>query len=221
RWSLATPWREPQPSPTEAAHARFLQLLERHGVLTREAVRGEGAPGGFAAVYPVLRALEEAGRIRRGYFVAGMGGAQFALPGAVDRLRSFRDAGSDDAPEAVEVTVLAATDPAQAYGAALPWPDPALPGSGRPARAAGAYVVLVGGEPAAYLERGGRSLVTFPAAGAHPAWVEGLATVVKDGFARKLELVRIDGGPARESPWAGALRSTGFADSYRGLVLRG
>jgi ATP-dependent Lhr-like helicase len=118
------------------------------------------------------------------------------------------------------VTVLAATDPAQAYGAALPWPDPAEPGSGRPARAAGAYVVLVGGEPAAYLERGGRTLVTFPAAEPRPAWVEGLAMVVKDGFARKVELVRIDGGPARESRWAEALRSAGFADSYRGLVLR-
>ena len=90
----------------------------------------------------------------------------------------------------------------------------------RPSRAAGAYVVLVGGEPAAYLERGGRSLLTFSAADRRPAWVDGLVAVVKDGFARKLELVRVDGRPARESPWAGPLRSAGFADSYRGLVLR-
>jgi len=202
-------------------------------------VLSEGVPGGFAGVYGVLRAMEESGRVRRGYFVAGLGAAQFALPGAVDRLRSCRDpvpgegptgpgphqAAADQAKVEVEVevdvTVLAATDPAQAYGAALPWPDPVEAGSGRPARAAGAHVVLVAGEPAAYLERGGRSLVTFPAAGRFPAWVDGLAAIVKDGFVRKLELVRIDGRPARESVWAGPLRAAGFADSYRGLVLRG
>jgi ATP-dependent Lhr-like helicase len=236
RWSLVAPLVEPAETPTAVAHGRALQLLDRYGVLTREAVLAEGVPGGFAGVYGVLRALEESGRVRRGYFVAGLGAAQFALPGAVDRLRGFREPapGGTEPHEAstgagatgagggpVEVTVLAATDPAQAYGAALPWPDPAEPGSGRPARAAGAYVVLVGGEPAAYLERGGRSLVTFPAAEGHPAWVDGLVAVVKDGFARKLELVRIDGGTARESAWAGPLRAAGFADSYRGLVLRG
>ena len=240
RWSLVAPLLEPEESATAVAHARALQLLDRYGVLTREAVLGENVPGGFAGVYGVLRALEESGRVRRGYFVAGLGAAQFALPGAVDRLRSFRrDSGpsrgdgqpgpsgptgrglpaSDD--EAAEVTVLAATDPAQAYGASLPWPDPVEAGSGRPARAAGAYVVLVGGEPAVYLERGGRSLVTFPVAERHPAWVDGLVAVVKDGFAKKLELVRIDGGAARESRWAVPLRAAGFADSYRGLILRG
>src|SRR5207253_10766223 len=93
RWSLVAPLLEPSPSPTETAHARAMQLLERYGVLTREAALGEGLEGGFAGVYPVLKALEERGRVRRGYFVAGLGAAQFALPGAVDRLRSFR---SDD-----------------------------------------------------------------------------------------------------------------------------
>jgi ATP-dependent Lhr-like helicase len=150
--------------------------------------------------------------------VAGLGAAQFALPGAVDRLRSFRDPVGDEG--GADVIVLAATDPAQAYGAAVPWPDPAEAGSGRPARAAGAHVVLVGGEPAAYLERGGRSLVTFPAAERHPAWVDGLVALVKDGFLRKLELARVDGRPARESVWVGRLRAAGFSDSYRGLVLR-
>ena len=226
RWSLVAPLLEPAESPTAVAHGRALQLLDRYGVLTREAVLGEGVPGGFAGVYAVLRALEESGRVRRGYFVAGLGAAQFALPGAVDRLRSFRDPGfggdgpGDEGQPGAEVTVLAATDPAQAYGAGLPWPDPTQPGSGRPARAAGAYVVLVGGEPAAYLERGGRSLLTFPAADRQPAWVDGLVAIVKDGFVRKIELVRVDGRPARESAWAGPLRSAGFADSYRGLVLR-
>src|SRR5206468_8095749 len=108
RWSLVAPLLEPRPTTTEAAHARALQLLERYGVLTREAALGEGAEGGFADVYPVLKALEERGQVRRGYFVAGLGAAQFALPGAVDRLRSFREPGDG-------VQVLAATDPAQPY----------------------------------------------------------------------------------------------------------
>ena len=122
-------------SPTERGHALATTLLERHGVVTREAVVAEGIAGGYASVYPVLRAMEESGRARRGYFVAGLGAAQFALPGAVDRLRAIRD----DEPT---VRVLAATDPAQPYGAALPWPrgadDERLPLQ----RAAGAYVVL-------------------------------------------------------------------------------
>ena len=105
----------PAPAPTERLHALALSLLERHGVLTREAVAAEGITGGFPAVYPILRAMEEAGRIRRGYFVDGQGAAQFALPGAVDRLRAVRE------PEPSEATarVLAATDPANPYGAAI------------------------------------------------------------------------------------------------------
>src|ERR1700674_1921770 len=97
-------------------------LLERYGVLTRDAIRGEGVPGGFAGIYPVLRAMEESGRIRRGYFVAGQGGAQFALPGAVDRLRTCPDGPPVDGSSAPAVLVLAATDPANAYGLILPWP---------------------------------------------------------------------------------------------------
>ena len=116
RWSLVAPLIASGPTPTEVAHAIALQLLERHGVVTREAVRAEGTPGGFAGVYPVLRALEEAGRARRGWFVAGLGAAQFALPGAVDRLRAHRVPVAD---EPARVVVLAATDPAQPYGAAL------------------------------------------------------------------------------------------------------
>src|SRR5262249_12238743 len=148
------PLLEPAPSPTETAHAVALQLLDRFGVVTREAVRAEGVPGGFAGVYPVLRALEESGRARRGWFVAGLGAAQFALPGAVDRLRAHRTVDEDDTSR---VLVLAATDPAQPYGAALSWPEH----GGRPSRAAGAYVVLVDGECALYLERGLRSMLTF------------------------------------------------------------
>ncbi len=135
---------------TGRLHASAVSLLERHGVLTREAIRGEGIAGGFSGIYPVLKAMEEAGTVRRGYFVAGMGGAQFAVPGAVDRLRAFREPNSDP-----EVIVLAATDPANAYGISLPWPVKG------PQRAAGAYVVLVDGLPSAYIEKGGRSLVAL------------------------------------------------------------
>jgi ATP-dependent helicase Lhr and Lhr-like helicase len=212
RWSLVTPLLLPSPTPTEAMHAQALQLLERHGVLTREAVLAEGVEGGFAAVYPVLKVLEERGQVRRGYFVAGLGAAQFALPGAVDRLRSTRE--PIDAP-AVPL-VLAATDPAQPFGAALAWPESA----GRPSRAAGAFVVSVAGEPMAYLERGARSLATFPGATDHPHWAEGLVTLVKNGRLAKIELGHIDAVAARESPIADQLRAVGFVDGYKGLALR-
>ena len=214
RWSLVAPLLVPAPIPTESAHARAMQLLERHGVLTREAVLAEGAGGGFAGVYPVLRALEERGEVRRGYFVAGLGGAQFALPGAVDRLRACRQ--PTDGEQAERPLVLAATDPAQPFGAALPWPESA----GRPARAAGARVVSVGGVPVAYLERGGRTLVTFPGAADDPSWVEALAGLVRDGRVRSLEITTVDGELVATTPWADALRGAGFVDGYRGLVSR-
>ena len=147
-----------QPDATAVAHALAGALLERHGVLTREAVRGEGTPGGFASVYPVLRAMEEAGRIRRGYFVAGLGGAQFALPGAVDRLRQYRE---PDPEARLPALVLAATDPANPYGLALPWPDAPAGAGGRPARVAGAYVVLLDGAASLYVERRAKGLVAL------------------------------------------------------------
>ncbi|HEU5149864.1 MAG TPA: hypothetical protein VFU19_05175, partial [Iamia sp.] len=310
RWSLVAPLRQPVPSPSEAALAKAQQLLERHGVLTREAALGEGVEGGFAGVYPVLRAMEDKGTVRRGYFVAGLGAAQFALPGAVDRLRAEREpattrrrsrervpeaqvdpptpegdlSGSgwdldddglpagwtaepepyagggwaDDAPPPgfgdlsstgdaypagdepldapVAPVVLAATDPAQPYGAALPWPESA----GRPARAAGAQVVLVDGRPLAYLERGGRTVSLFPGAagrvatagddGAAPVdgqgpdddtrWVDALVALVRSGRRRSVEITKVDGLPVRETDAAEHLTAAGFRDSYRGLVLR-
>src|SRR5260370_14070125 len=124
-------------------------LLQRYGVLTREAALGESIAGGCAALEPVLRAMEEAGKIRRGYFIDGLGGLQFALPGAVDRLRGARD-------EDAKVVALAATDPASPYGTTIPWPAH----ESRMARAAGAYVVIDGGELPLYLGRGGRSFLT-------------------------------------------------------------
>ncbi|MCU0311482.1 MAG: DEAD/DEAH box helicase [Acidimicrobiales bacterium] len=212
RWSLVEPLLAPTPSPTEMAHATALQLLERHGVLTREAVLAEGVDGGFAAVYSVLKALEERGQVRRGYFVSGLGAAQFALPGAVDRLRSAREAAEGD----LVAVALAATDPAQPYGATLPWPASV----GRPARAAGAFVVLAAGEAVVHLERGGRSLTSFPAAHHRSHWADALVALVKDGRLGRLEITRIDGEPANESPLADVLRAAGFADGYRGLTLR-
>ncbi|HEX2766229.1 MAG TPA: DEAD/DEAH box helicase [Candidatus Limnocylindria bacterium] len=219
RWSLVADLVGEERSPTERGHALATALLERHGVVTREALAAEGIAGGYAAVYPVLRAMEESGRARRGYFVAGLGAAQFALPGAVDRLRAARDAEDGSA------LVLAATDPAQPYGAALPWPrgadDERLPLQ----RAAGAHVVLVDGRAALYLERGGRSLVTLPAAASdtevRDRAVAALSSLVAEGGPmRELRLERVDRGPVAESPLAEPLREAGFRPSYRGYLLR-
>ncbi|HWL91779.1 MAG TPA: DEAD/DEAH box helicase, partial [Actinomycetota bacterium] len=215
RWSLVAGLRQPAPAATERAHALARQLLDRHGVVTREAVLAEGVPGGFVGIYPVFKAMEEAGHVRRGYFVAGLGGAQFAHPGAVERLRAFRHPPQEDGEDSGGPVILAAADPAQAYGAALPWPA----SEGRPARQAGAYVVLADGAPAAYLERGARTLLTFDAAPS--LWVDALASLVKDGRLKRIQLGRIDGQEASAHPAASDLLSAGFADGYRGLTLRG
>ena len=148
RWSLTARLFPGRPDRRALAEL----LLERQGIVTRDGVRGEGIPGGYGAVYGELKALETLGLCRRGYFVEGLGGAQFALGGAVERLRELRPKDGEEA----EPLVLAAADPAQPYGAALPWPKRP---EARAARVAGAYVVLLGGEPALYIERGGRSLV--------------------------------------------------------------
>ncbi len=212
RWSLVAPLLEPRPTPTQLAHSRALALLERHGVLTRESVLAEGVDGGFAGVYGVLRALEERGSVRRGYFVAGLGAAQFALVGAVDRLRGER---GPDGPGDGSPVVLAATDPANPYGAALPWPT----ANGRPGRIAGAYVVLVDGELAAFVERGGRSLSVFAAGSGDPRWIDGLVALVKERRLPRLVVTRIDAAPWADSPVADDLRAAGFVEGYRGLTL--
>ena len=162
--------------------------------MTREAVATEGIEGGFAAVYPVLRAMEDAGRIRRGYFVDGLGAAQFALAGALDRLRAVREP-AEPAAEG-EVHLLAAADPANPYGAALPWPRRGETDRRPLQRAAGAYVVLVDGVAALYLERGGATLQTLPAADDPAVAVtaaRALRTLVDDGRIRELVLRKIDG----------------------------
>jgi ATP-dependent helicase Lhr and Lhr-like helicase len=215
RWSLVAPLLRPAPTPTEAVHARALQLLERYGVLTREAALGEGAEGGFAGVYPVLKALEERGQVRRGYFVAGLGAAQFAVPGAVDRLRAEREAGTDDAGPPI---VLAATDPAQPFGASLPWPEL----DGRPARSAGALVVLSAGRLLAYLERGSHRVLLGDGAEDDPRWARSLGDLVDRGRFRQLELRSVGGQAVHEAPqWVrDALDQAGFKASYKGWIRR-
>ncbi len=217
RWSrVLTPRRAP--SPTARAKALAEQLLSRHGLLTRGAVVFEGVPGGFSAVYPILKALEDAGRVRRGYFVAGLGGLQFAQPGALERLRQRREADSDT-PGAV---VLAAADPANPYGAALPWPEvPDL----RPQRAAGSHVVLVDGALAAFLARGGcdvaplvpadepeRSRVAGAAARALRAWCERSGRSAL-GWAGR------EGAVLAQGPFAPFLLEAGFVRSGPGFRL--
>ena len=218
RWSLVE---APEAvTPTERVHAQAMALLERHGVLTREAVVSEGLEGGFAAAYPILRMLEEGGRIRRGYFVDGLGAAQFALAGALDRLRAVRDDEGGDSPS---VHVLAAADPASAYGAALSWPRRGDDDRRPLQRAAGAYVVQVDGVAALYLERGGSTLQTLPAlddASVAEAALRGLTTLVTGGRLRELLLRKVDGVAIGESPWRPALLAAGFVAGYRGLTLR-
>jgi ATP-dependent helicase Lhr and Lhr-like helicase len=190
-------------------------LLERQGIVTRDGVRGEGIQGGYGAVYGELRSLETLGLCRRGYFVEGLGGAQFALGGAVERLRELRPKDGEE-PEAL---VLAAADPAQPYGAALPWPKRA---GARAARVAGAHVVLLGGEAALFVERGGRSLV--PLREPDETWLrEALAALVehvKRGGVKRLAVERFDGEPVAETEIMPLLLEAGFVQGPRRAVLR-
>ncbi|BCQ10254.1 ATP-dependent RNA helicase SrmB [Mycobacterium heckeshornense] len=223
RWS-ALP--APEPDSTLRAHHQAELLLNRHGVLTKGAVAAEGVPGGFATLYKVLTAFEDAGRCQRGYFVESLGGAQFAVTSTVDRLRSYLDNVDPERPE-YQAVVLAAADPANPYGAALPWPA-ARPsddeGVGRPGRKAGALVVLVDGELAWFLERGGRSLLTFTD---DPDTQHAAAAALADLVgARRLDSIlveRVNSVPVlelRESPIHAALSAAGFARTPRGLRLR-
>jgi ATP-dependent helicase Lhr and Lhr-like helicase len=241
RWS-ALPARAED--PTRRLHAQALALLERYGIVIRGAAAVERVSGGFGALYPVLRALEEAGQCRRGYFVEGLGAAQFALPGAVDRMRAMAEAArvaeparaADRArdpwdtrpaargPSGPRVVVLAAADPGNAYGAALPWPERPgeTAGGHRPGRKAGALVVLADGELVLYVERGGKTLLSWTS---EPSVLEpaaaALAAAVRAGALGRLTVERADGGEVYDSPLASALESAGFRPTPRGLRLRG
>jgi ATP-dependent Lhr-like helicase len=267
RWSALPP---PVHDTTRRLHAQALALLERHGILIRGAAAAERVTGGFGALYPVLRALEDGGQCRRGYFVEGLGAAQFALPGAVDRMRAMADsvraaaespagrdpwgiggpasqAGPDPwdtggpgtasaTPWSVRdpwdprpsqggprILVLAAADPANAYGAALPWPERPgeTPGGHRPGRKAGALVVVADGELVLYVERGGKTLLSWTSEPAvlDPA-ARALAAAVRAGALGRLTVERADGGGVYDSPLARALEAAGFRPTPRGLRLR-
>ena len=212
RWSLVSTLFTAPEDPTARRRTQAELLLERYGIVTREQVLAEGIPGGFSSLYDQLSALETVGVARRGYFIEGLGGAQFALPGAVERLRAQRD--DDTAPP----IVLAATDPAQPYGAVLKWPQR----EGRtPARVAGAYLVLAGAEPVIYVERGGKGLQILveandPRLGDATA---ALADAVHRGRIKRLAIERVDGEPVVGSEWEDALLELGFRAGPRKLTL--
>jgi ATP-dependent Lhr-like helicase len=224
RWS-ALP--TPEPDSTLRAHHQAELLLNRHGVLTRGAVAAEGVPGGFAALYKVLTAFEDAGRCQRGYFVESLGGAQFAVASTVDRLRSYLDGVDPERPE-YRAVVMAAADPANPYGAALPWPSRTTDsdGAARPGRKAGALVVLVDGELAWFVERGGRSLLSFTDddSDANHAAAVALADLVTAGRVNSILVERINSAPVLAPQVSAsvvtALSDAGFARTPRGLRLR-
>jgi ATP-dependent helicase Lhr and Lhr-like helicase len=221
RWSLTARLFADAPAHGPRMRALSELLLERYGIVTRETVLAEGVPGGFAALYGELSNLETLGTARRGYFVEGLGGAQFALPAAIERLRSLRSdtqAGTGE-PGAL---VVAATDPANPYGAALPWPR--RDEGRRPARVPGAYVVTLDAEPALYVERGGKGLLPLredvdPDAPWLREALEALAEAVRRGRVPRLGLERFDGEPVIGSPVGALLIELGFRQGPRKLTL--
>ncbi|HEU4888996.1 MAG TPA: DEAD/DEAH box helicase, partial [Thermoanaerobaculia bacterium] len=214
RWSLVP---TAAANDTLRANALAQQLLARYGVVTREAPALENVFGGFSAVYPILRAMEDAGRIRRGYFVAGLGATQFAGPGAIDLLRSMRDE-----PEKPETVMLAATDPANPYGAIVKWPESTATMS----RSVGAHVILVNGLMACYVSRGEKQLLLFLPDDEPSRSLVGrevarqLASLVHDGTRRALLIAEINDEPASRSPLAPFLVEQGFAATGLGYQLR-
>jgi ATP-dependent helicase Lhr and Lhr-like helicase len=212
RWVAVSSLIHAEPSDTERLMAWSQTLLERYGVVSREAVVAEGLPGGFTPLYQTYKALEESGRVRRGYFVEGLSGAQFAWAQTVDRLRSERR------EEDRKVIVLSTPDPANPYGSLLPWPQ----NNGRPRRAGGTRLVLVDGHPVFFLEKGGKKLTTFPKAedsAVLEVALHGLREVARRNRGRTLKLQEIDGESARKSPLAARLLQFGFKDDYQGLLL--
>jgi len=216
RWALVRDLVVEDASPTERAHAWAATLLERHGLVARETAAIEGQRGGFSAIYRVLRGMEEAGKVRRGYFIEGLGGAQFAWPGVIDRLRRVRD---DDTEGGV--VVLSAIDPANPYGWLLPWPEYRDEGARGPRRIAGAAVILVDGEPVLYLDRNGRrlrSMADAPGEAVARA-VSRLLEVARRRPRRTLLIDVVDGEQATASALAPALRAAGFSREYLSLRL--
>jgi ATP-dependent Lhr-like helicase len=211
RWSLTAPLFASAPGPGARLRAQAELMLERYGIVTRETVLAEGIPGGFSTLYGELGNLELLGTARRGYFVEGLGGAQFALPGAVERLRSLPEADGS-------YLVLAATDPANPYGASLPWPK--LEGGRRPGRTPGAHLLLRDGEPLVFLERGGRGLLRLkPLQGEElEEAMRALADAVSAGQLPKLAIEKLDGEAVIGSGHEEALVGAGFSRGPRKLT---
>ncbi len=214
RWTLLRSRQPGEITSTQRLAALAKQLVERHGILTRDQLAREQIEGGFSAIYPILKAMEESGRVRRGYFVEGQGGAQFAAAGADELLRSpLRD-------EQPKPLVLAATDPASAYGTSVPWPDSSVEETSRPQRAAGAAVILAAGRLLGYLNRSHQGLTTFVDAADSQAAL--LVQTLADRARQRgwLLLAEIDGARPMASPLAPLLIRSGFAHTNRGLLCR-
>ncbi len=212
RWSLTAPLFADAPATGPRLRAQAELMLERYGIVTRETVLAEGVPGGFATLYAELGNLELLGAARRGYFVEGLGGAQFALPGAIERLRSLPEARG-------EHLLLAATDPANPYGASLPWPK--LEGGRRPSRTPGAHLLLRDGEPIVFVERGGRGILRLAQLdeAALAAAMRALAKAVASGRLPKLSVEKLDGDPVIGSGHEDALLGAGFSRGPRKLTV--
>jgi len=217
RWSLLHGPASGAVSATTARAAQVQQLLDRYGVVTRESIAAEDIIGGFAGIYPVLKSMEEVGKVRRGYFVEGLGAAQFAFAGAEDRLRESRSGHA-----ANSTLVLAATDPANVYGAAIRWPE-RPDKTGRPSRTAGARIVLVNGELVGWLGKNADQLLTWlpddPAK--HGAYIDALVQALVDRIAEpSIVINKIDGEPPGSSVLHAELLAAKFRPSGEGLMYR-
>ena len=197
-----------------------VEMLERYGIVTRGAVTAEGFPGGFAQAYRLYADFELAGVCRRGYFVKGLGGAQFAIPGAVDQLRDLAESTRRD-DHRPRVITLATTDPANPYGAAIPWPQPDA-NSALPKRSPGSLITLIDGQPAFYLERGGKTALAFSDFDeqGRATSIDSLVQTVRKADLATFTVERVNGVPVRESEWAAALLTAGFSELPRGFTLR-
>ncbi|MEJ2534711.1 MAG: DEAD/DEAH box helicase, partial [Gammaproteobacteria bacterium] len=225
RWALVSGLAPGGVNPTKQAVARTRLLLDRYGIVSRQCLAGEDMPGGFGPIYKVLRELEEQGRVRRGYFVEGLAGAQFAYAGAVDRLRAGRAEAEerDHTVTADDIQVLSAMDPANPWGSQVPWPEVQDPAQGKPRRVASAWVLLARGRPVLYVAGRGRSVTTFPETirdedGALEAAIEALRGLPRAALKGALTIEKIDGRPAQQSALAEAFRRAGFESDYRGLM---
>lgn len=177
-------------------------LLDRYGIVTRDSVLSESIPGGFSGLYPVLASLEDIGSTRRGYFVEGLGGAQFGLPGAIERLRMSNDA---------NIVVLASTDPANPYGATLMWPA----SEGKPQRRARSTIAMDSGVPVAWLDPAARSIALFSADATQVIEAIWMLATSRD----RCTIARIDGVDARDHALGSLMIERGFVPGYKGFTL--